>query len=176
MRGMARAFTVRGFFSMLAAIGLSTVLPAACGGTTVTTGSGPGGSEGGCQKDTDCKGARICVGGTCVDPGTTTVTGTGGSSTITVSTSSATGSGGSTTSTSGTGGSSSGSTSTSSGTSTSTSSGTSTSTSTSSGTSTSTSTSSGGACGSNPTVDSDGDGWTPAQGDCNDCDPTVNPG
>jgi hypothetical protein len=25
-------------------------------------------------------------------------------------------------------------------------------------------------------VDSDGDGWTPAQGDCNDCDPKVNPG
>src|ERR1700679_4344823 len=25
-------------------------------------------------------------------------------------------------------------------------------------------------------ADMDGDGWTPAQGDCNDCDPNVNPG
>ena len=25
-------------------------------------------------------------------------------------------------------------------------------------------------------VDSDGDGYTPAQGDCNDCDPAINPG
>ena len=27
-----------------------------------------------------------------------------------------------------------------------------------------------------PNVDMDKDGWTPAQGDCNDCDPNVNPG
>ena len=27
-----------------------------------------------------------------------------------------------------------------------------------------------------PNADMDGDGWTPAQGDCNDCDPNVNPG
>lgn len=27
-----------------------------------------------------------------------------------------------------------------------------------------------------PDVDSDGDGYTPAQGDCNDCDPNTNPG
>jgi len=27
-----------------------------------------------------------------------------------------------------------------------------------------------------PDKDMDGDGWTPAQGDCNDCDPNVNPG
>jgi putative metal-binding protein len=27
-----------------------------------------------------------------------------------------------------------------------------------------------------PNVDNDGDGYTPAQGDCNDCNPTVNPG
>jgi hypothetical protein len=27
-----------------------------------------------------------------------------------------------------------------------------------------------------PTKDMDGDGWSPAQGDCNDCDPNVNPG
>lgn len=27
-----------------------------------------------------------------------------------------------------------------------------------------------------PNKDSDGDGYTPAQGDCNDCDPSVNPG
>src|SRR5262249_18707342 len=25
-------------------------------------------------------------------------------------------------------------------------------------------------------ADMDGDGWTPAEGDCNDCDPNVNPG
>jgi hypothetical protein len=29
---------------------------------------------------------------------------------------------------------------------------------------------------SDPNKDSDGDGYTPAQGDCNDCDPSVNPG
>ncbi|HVY45793.1 MAG TPA: putative metal-binding motif-containing protein [Minicystis sp.] len=29
---------------------------------------------------------------------------------------------------------------------------------------------------SDPNKDGDGDGWTPAQGDCNDCDPNVNPG
>lgn len=35
----------------------------------------------------------------------------------------------------------------------------------------------GGACMStNPNADMDKDGWTPAQGDCNDCDPNVNPG
>jgi hypothetical protein len=28
----------------------------------------------------------------------------------------------------------------------------------------------------NPNDDMDGDGWTPNQGDCNDCDPNVNPG
>ena len=28
----------------------------------------------------------------------------------------------------------------------------------------------------NMNADMDGDGWTPAQGDCNDCDPNVNPG
>lgn len=27
-----------------------------------------------------------------------------------------------------------------------------------------------------PSLDSDGDGFTPAQGDCNDCDPSMNPG
>src|SRR5262245_17614930 len=27
-----------------------------------------------------------------------------------------------------------------------------------------------------PTKDMDGDGWTPQDGDCNDCDPNVNPG
>jgi hypothetical protein len=31
-------------------------------------------------------------------------------------------------------------------------------------------------CGTDPNADGDGDGWTPAQGDCNDCDPLVNPG
>jgi hypothetical protein len=29
---------------------------------------------------------------------------------------------------------------------------------------------------SNPNVDMDGDGYTPAAGDCNDCDPLINPG
>ena len=27
-----------------------------------------------------------------------------------------------------------------------------------------------------PNADMDGDGWSPNQGDCNDCDPNVNPG
>jgi hypothetical protein len=31
-------------------------------------------------------------------------------------------------------------------------------------------------CNSGPDDDNDGDGWTPRQGDCNDCDPNVNPG
>jgi hypothetical protein len=31
-------------------------------------------------------------------------------------------------------------------------------------------------CPSSPESDLDGDGWTPADGDCNDCDPNVNPG
>jgi hypothetical protein len=31
-------------------------------------------------------------------------------------------------------------------------------------------------CGADPDVDGDGDGFTPNQGDCNDCDPRVNPG
>ena len=31
-------------------------------------------------------------------------------------------------------------------------------------------------CASQPNVDRDGDGFTPAQGDCNDCDAVVNPG
>ena len=31
-------------------------------------------------------------------------------------------------------------------------------------------------CNSGPNDDADKDGWTPAQGDCNDCDPNVNPG
>jgi hypothetical protein len=31
-------------------------------------------------------------------------------------------------------------------------------------------------CGSDPNGDFDKDGWTPAEGDCNDCDPNVNPG
>ncbi len=35
---------------------------------------------------------------------------------------------------------------------------------------------SGNNCGQDPSVDSDKDGYTPAQGDCNDCDPLVNPG
>jgi hypothetical protein len=40
-----------------------------------------------------------------------------------------------------------------------------------------TSTGAGGPCTvTNMNVDMDGDGWTPAQGDCNDCDPNVNPG
>jgi hypothetical protein len=35
----------------------------------------------------------------------------------------------------------------------------------------------GGTCNvTDPNADMDGDGWTPAQGDCNDCDPNVNPG
>lgn len=33
-----------------------------------------------------------------------------------------------------------------------------------------------GGCKSGPNEDNDGDGYTPAQGDCNDCDPNVNPG
>ncbi len=32
---------------------------------------------GGCQSDSDCKGSRICVAATCVDPGTGGATGTG---------------------------------------------------------------------------------------------------
>jgi hypothetical protein len=32
------------------------------------------------------------------------------------------------------------------------------------------------ACNHDPSQDGDGDGWTGAQGDCNDCDPNVNPG
>src|SRR5438270_6826204 len=36
---------------------------------------------------------------------------------------------------------------------------------------------SGGPCNAtNPNGDVDGDGYTPAQGDCNDCDPNFNPG
>jgi hypothetical protein len=31
-------------------------------------------------------------------------------------------------------------------------------------------------CNHAPTEDGDGDGWTTAEGDCNDCDPNVNPG
>src|SRR5437763_13390720 len=31
-------------------------------------------------------------------------------------------------------------------------------------------------CDHDPDEDGDGDGWTGAQGDCNDCDPNVNPG
>jgi hypothetical protein len=34
----------------------------------------------------------------------------------------------------------------------------------------------GGVCGQDPNVDFDKDGWTPAEGDCNDCDPNSNPG
>jgi hypothetical protein len=34
----------------------------------------------------------------------------------------------------------------------------------------------GNVCKSGPNDDHDGDGYTPAQGDCNDCDPNVNPG
>ena len=35
----------------------------------------------------------------------------------------------------------------------------------------------GGPCNStDPNADADGDGYTPAQGDCNDCDPNINPG
>src|SRR5205823_1183027 len=33
-----------------------------------------------------------------------------------------------------------------------------------------------GHCNAGPNDDLDGDGWTVAQGDCNDCDPNVNPG
>jgi hypothetical protein len=33
-----------------------------------------------------------------------------------------------------------------------------------------------GPCNQDPNVDGDNDGWTPAEGDCDDCDPTVNPG
>lgn len=33
-----------------------------------------------------------------------------------------------------------------------------------------------GSCTTDPNVDQDKDGWTGAQGDCNDCDPNVNPG
>jgi hypothetical protein len=38
------------------------------------------------------------------------------------------------------------------------------------------STGSGTNCSNDPNSDGDGDGWTGAQGDCNDCDPNVNPG
>src|SRR5262245_38027616 len=31
-------------------------------------------------------------------------------------------------------------------------------------------------CGQDPHLDGDGDGWTPAEGDCDDCDLDVNPG
>src|SRR5579859_2098735 len=35
----------------------------------------------------------------------------------------------------------------------------------------------GGACAvTDPNADTDHDGWSPNQGDCNDCDPNVNPG
>jgi hypothetical protein len=37
-------------------------------------------------------------------------------------------------------------------------------------------TSNGTCAATNPNGDNDKDGWTPAQGDCNDCDPNVNPG
>ena len=33
-----------------------------------------------------------------------------------------------------------------------------------------------GVCPDVPSDDNDGDGWTETQGDCNDCDPNVNPG
>jgi hypothetical protein len=36
--------------------------------------------------------------------------------------------------------------------------------------------STGNVCDNGPNVDGDGDGWTAAEGDCNDCDPNVNPG
>ncbi|MFT3775536.1 MAG: putative metal-binding motif-containing protein [Minicystis sp.] len=39
-----------------------------------------------------------------------------------------------------------------------------------------TSTGSGSTCAHPPDVDGDGDGWTGNEGDCNDCDPNVNPG
>ncbi len=212
---MARRFTGRRLLALGVWIGLSASLGSACGGTTID-GFGTGGSASGCQKDTDCKGARICVGGMCVNPGaggsgpsgpsgsavtttsssmagTTSTSGTGAGSTT--STTSTTGSGGSSTttasSTSGTGGSSTASTTSTSGSgggSTTTASSTSgtgagstastTSTSASStGSTTSASSTSGGSCtAGDPNADQDGDGWTPAQGDCNDCDPTVNPG
>ena len=32
------------------------------------------------------------------------------------------------------------------------------------------------ACNDVPGVDDDNDGWTEAEGDCNDCNPNVNPG
>jgi len=35
---------------------------------------------------------------------------------------------------------------------------------------------SGNVCSHDPNVDGDGDGWTTNEGDCNDCDPNVNPG
>jgi hypothetical protein len=38
------------------------------------------------------------------------------------------------------------------------------------------STASGTVCNNPPNIDGDGDGWTGAEGDCNDCDPNVNPG
>jgi hypothetical protein len=38
------------------------------------------------------------------------------------------------------------------------------------------STGSGTVCNNPPNIDGDGDGWTGAEGDCNDCDPNVNPG
>ena len=38
------------------------------------------------------------------------------------------------------------------------------------------STGSGNTCNHAPNVDGDGDGWTGDEGDCNDCDPNVNPG
>ncbi|MFT3775537.1 MAG: choice-of-anchor L domain-containing protein [Minicystis sp.] len=41
---------------------------------------------------------------------------------------------------------------------------------------TATSTGSGSTCAHPPDVDVDGDGWTANEGDCNDCDPNVNPG
>jgi hypothetical protein len=41
---------------------------------------------------------------------------------------------------------------------------------------TSTGTSPGTPCNNPPDIDGDGDGWTGAEGDCNDCDPNVNPG
>ncbi|MFT3775538.1 MAG: putative metal-binding motif-containing protein [Minicystis sp.] len=44
------------------------------------------------------------------------------------------------------------------------------------GSGTSTSTGSGTVCNHPPDVDGDGDGWTGNEGDCNDCDPNVNPG
>jgi hypothetical protein len=40
---------------------------------------------------------------------------------------------------------------------------------------TSTSTGPGPECGNDPNVDGDGDGFTPSDGDCNDCEPLINP-